>query len=686
MSLSPRSDALRAAGRLVGSSAAGAALGAVACGLIDAAPATETIGHALAATGYVALLLVPLGLVLSLLGRGLWAAWRPRALAAALTEPYGGAPRLAAWLIVALAGLGLLATLVLEGLQAVMTRSTAPIVHLLAAPIIATAAAVLLLAVSRPAADGLTAALRALDQAVVVRTGRVLLRPAALLAGAAAIGALATYLSWRIVVAPRIGHLDLGFARALLAWLVVLLAVPPLLGWLRARGPRRAAPALAAVAVAAALVPLGAAVWLRVARPAEMLLLWGETQLAGRAIDLVHDVETLRDEIEMAHIAPTPRPGAPATRPDIVLVTIDTLRADQTPLHGGRTSMPSLGSLSTSAAVFEWAFSPGNVTRRSLPAIATGRSPPRIMGRVAGWALRLDPRHVMLAERLAAAGYDTAGFFCCESQFGPRHKLGLDRGIRHLEIDKDGGVLADRLTAFLAARGDATRPLFVWVHLLEPHNWEKDHPPRGEARTRRERYGKALEEVDLHLGRILAAAFPPARRDRTVLVVTADHGESLGDHGSKTHATTLYNSEVHVPLVIAAPGVKARRILRPVGLVDLAPTLLDLAGFVPPGMPEMDGASLGPVLRGEAPSSLADGRAYIVQMADRSVARTLRAVVLGRHKLIVDGDGDIVGLFDYVSDRGEIRDLAKVQPELEKKLEAELRRRRDIDWEMATGR
>jgi arylsulfatase A-like enzyme len=386
--------------------------------------------------------------------------------------------------------------------------------------------------------------------------------------------------------------------------------------------------------------------------------------------------------MRLEDVAPPARPGA--AHPDVVLVTHDTVRGDLTPPLGGAAEMPNLAGLAGEGAVFEWAFSPGNVTRRSLPSLATGRSPPRVLGRVAGWALKLDPRHVLLAERFAAAGYDTAGFFCCDSHFGARHALGLERGFEHVEIAYGAGELAARLARFLAARR-SDRPLYVWMHFIEPHNWEKDHPATAEARSARQRYMLALAEVDRHLGAVLAAAWAPARRARTVLAVTADHGESLGDHRSRTHAKTLFNSEVRVPLVIAGPGIAPRRIRRPVGLVDLAPTLLDLAGFVPPGMPEMDGVSLAPVLAGER-AGIDDGAAYVVQMPDRSVKNGLRAVVVGRFKLIVDGEDRPVGLYDYVADRAETRDLAAANPDVVARLQAELRRRTTIDRVAPTRR
>jgi len=338
--------------------------------------------------------------------------------------------------------------------------------------------------------------------------------------------------------------------------------------------------------------------------------------------------------------------------------------------------MPALASLGPQAAVFDWAFSPGNVTRRSLPSIAIGVSAPRLRGRVAGWALKLDPRHILLAERFRAAGYDTAGFFCCTSHFAERHRLGLIRGIDQQWIEKDGERLGTMATRWLHQRR-SQKPLFLWFHLIEPHGWEKDHPAASATRKREARYDMGLADADRALAQVLEGVWKdPARRARTILVVTSDHGEGLGDHGVRNHAATLYNSEIRVPLLVAAPGIRPRRIERTVGLQDLAPTLLDLAGFVPPGMPAMDGISLAPVLRGTAPGT--GGEAYAAMIEDRSVAAGERALVVGGHKLI-QRDGKPYELYDLRIDPHERRNLFASQPELAARLKQLLAARKQND-------
>jgi hypothetical protein len=658
--------ARRAAGFLAGSAIA-ALLAATATGASEALIDGLSPLLLLAATGFVIMLAAPPGFVLVCVGRLVWRGWRPAELVAAARDAdTGGAPRLAAWVaFLALAAFSL-AALTLQSMILVARASASLVVHVLAAPIAAIAVAALLAALSRPTVNGLARVAASVDRRVHRRLGRSLMTPPWLVGLALAIALGLGALGWWIGVQPLIGHLDLSFAPSLALGLALLAGGPAL--WARAR--RRTAPVLALVVVSAAA--LGAAAWLRQGRPLAMLTIWGRSQISGLAIDRLFEVEELRGEMDPEGIRPSPRAGAPPR--DVVLVTIDTVRADHTPPYGGAARMPALARLARQGAVFEWALSPGNVTRRSLPSMMIGVSAPRVAGRVAGWALRLDPRHVLLAERLRAAGYDTAGFFCCASHFGREHDLGLIRGISHVAIEHDGERLAGMAARWLAARDGraGARPLFLWLHLIEPHAWEVDHPAAAGA----QRYDLALAAADRALGIALEAAWTPARRARTYVVVTSDHGEGLGEHGHRNHASSLYNSEIHVPLVVAGPAVGPRRIAQPVGLADLAPTILDLAGFTPPRMPSMDGASFGPLLRGGGGGAAALGEAYSAMIEDRSVGASSRALVVGRHKLIWHESGAELELYDLAVDPDERHNLVDRVPALQAALRARLAARR----------
>jgi arylsulfatase A-like enzyme len=616
------------------------------------------------AIGFSAIGLLPALLVAAAALRGLWAGWRPRQLGAALIEDGGGAPRLLAWLLFLVLAAVVLVWSTFNGVRILaVTTSFKPVVVSLAMPIIAVTAAVLCAAVSRPAVDALAAILRRLDRRVVRRRRRSPMAPRWLAVYAAALVAALLAVAWRVVISPRIGDLALGAAASPLAAIAV--AAAGHLAWSHlGRRPRPTA-LIAATAAAGALI--GCALWSRATDAGRVLAVWGNTAVAGVIVEQLYDLDRVHDDIPIEQLRPVERPGA--AHPDIILVTIDTVRADRTPLGGGTVAMPALSKLGARGAVFEWAFAPGNVTRRSLPTIALGVSPTRVRGRVAGWALRLDPRHVVVAERLRAGGYDTAGFFCCGSFWGAEHRLGLNRGLDHLHIQQPGAALAGSARAWLDARdrSPTRRPLFVWIHFIEPHNWTAvddaargSDGPRG-SDARRKLYDESLARVDGFLGEVVAA-FDDRPADRQpIVVVTADHGEGLGDHGVPYHSSGLHNAQLRVPLVIAGPGITSRRITEPVGLGSLAATLLDLAGFVPPSAPLMDGRSLADLATGTRDPAPDAGYAFAAQIRDRSVASDIRMVVEGRWKLIAGPDR--VELFDIRSDPGEMRDLSRTQPE-----------------------
>jgi arylsulfatase A-like enzyme len=623
--------------------------------------------------GFAALIGVPVLLLGGLIVRGLFAAWRPHRLAPLLIDHRGAAPRLAAWAAFLTLGAFVLSWATFNSARwLAIISSFRPTVVSLSMPLFVLGTAVLIAIASRPLVDAMAAGFARIERRRAARDRRPLTTPGKIVAMVVVAIAGAILSSWYLTYRPRLGHFEV----AIFAYPVIAIAAA-FAGhglWRRRAGWRRG---LAIAAAALLGVQAGAIAFIRATDPVLLLELWSRPTVAGLAIDELFDLDAIRSEMTLTAFRPPARPGAP--HPDIVLITIDTVRADHTPLYGGSARMPVLAAIGARGVVFDWAFSPSNVTRRSIPSLALGLSPLRVHGRVAGWALRLDPRHVLLAERFAAAGYDTAGFFCCSSFWGPEHKLGINRGLQTLHIDPSGAQLALAARDWLRARDKAgpRAPLFLWIHFLEPHNWNRDHDDSKIGPDERRRYDDVLGQVDHFLGDVMTGFDQRGPTAQPLIVITADHGEGLGDHDQPYHSSDVYNSQIHVPLVFAGPQLKAGRVPETIALVDLAPTLLDLAGFVPPGMPDMDGHSIADLVTGARLGNPLIGTAFAAQVRDRSVATDLRALIEGRWKIV--DTGAKLELYDLRVDPNELHDLASEKPEDLAHMKALLDAREAID-------
>jgi arylsulfatase A-like enzyme len=192
------------------------------------------------------------------------------------------------------------------------------------------------------------------------------------------------------------------------------------------------------------------------------------------------------------------------------------------------------------------------------------------------------------------------------------------------------------------------------------------------ARTARNRYDQWLGKVDAVLGELLAAIEPA--RGHAVVVVTSDHGEGLSDHGAMRHSNGLYDSQLRVPLVIAAPGVEPADVDRRVSLIHLAPSLLELAGYRHPDDSSLDPGSFAQLVRDRR--AAAPQVIVAEQIKDRSVKRNLRAIIAEDHKLIVGGRGGDQ-LYDLDNDPGEKKNLAGARPGIEGRLRRALERAGD---------
>lgn len=345
--------------------------------------------------------------------------------------------------------------------------------------------------------------------------------------------------------------------------------------------------------------------------------------------------------------------GAP-----VVLISIDTLRADHLPLYGYRDgSTPTLDSLGRSAVVFDEAYSSSPLTLPSHATLLTGRLPPRhgVRDNI-GYALGADER--TLAARFQAAGYATGA---AVSAYVLRHQTGIAAGFDffddRLEVAGSGESLSDtqrdgRITVDALAKwidGHADRALFAFLHLYEPHS--PYSPPAAHARALP--YDGEIAYADVLVGRLLDRLAAAGLRDRAIVAVVSDHGEGLGDHGEAEHGVFLYREALRVPWILRIPaGAPAGvRIAGTTGLVDVAPTLLDLAGIPFDGM---DGESMAAaVANGRTPDRTIYAESWYPRL--HFGWSDLASATEGRYRFI---RAPAPELYDIVADPGERRNLA----------------------------
>ena len=286
------------------------------------------------------------------------------------------------------------------------------------------------------------------------------------------------------------------------------------------------------------------------------------------------------------------RPG-PYPDASVVLVSIDTLRADRLPLHGyGKGRTPQLDALGREGIVFEEVFSHCPLTLPAHASLLTGLLPPRHGVRDnQGFSLARDKR--TLATRFRAAGFDTGA---AVSAYVIRAATGLAQGFDTYDdafpVDasvealaaqqRDGALSVDALLQWIEAR-PASKRFFAFLHLYEPHAPYAPPPAYGGLA---DPYDGEVAYADELVGRLVARLRQRGLLDHTILAVTSDHGEGLGDHGEQEHGFFLYREAVHVPLVVRLPGGagSGKRVRGVVAQVDLPATLLDLAGLSADGM------------------------------------------------------------------------------------------------------
>ena len=362
---------------------------------------------------------------------------------------------------------------------------------------------------------------------------------------------------------------------------------------------------------------------------------------------------------------------------NVVLITIDTLRADHVGCYGYKQiKTPNIDSVAADGVRFEHAFTPVPVTLPSHTAILTGTYP-MLSGMHDFSGNKLSPQQVTLATVLKQAGYVTGAVVASavlDSRFGLNQ--GFDFYYDHFdfsrleeanldEMERPGNVVADQALEWLGK--NSQKKFFLWMHLYDPHYpYRPPEPYRQEYAA--QPYDGEIAFADEQVGRLLRFLKDNGLYQNTVIVLSGDHGESLGEHGEKTHGFFIYNVTMHVPLIIHLPGKSTTQTVDdPVSLVDLMPTVLAATGLDIPS--QVQGRSLVPALRGEKIDQ--DRTLYGETFLPRLHFNwsELRGAENAKYHFI---DAPRPELYDLTKDPGELRNLFPEKKAVAEEMRAKL--------------
>jgi len=356
---------------------------------------------------------------------------------------------------------------------------------------------------------------------------------------------------------------------------------------------------------------------------------------------------------------PLPSCGGPPRLRNVLIVSLDTVRADRLPAYGfSNIITPALDRLAEEGTVFEAAFAAVPLTLPSHATLFTGLNPPRTRVHDNSGD-PLDGRFQTLAEIMRVHGRRTGAFVAASV-------LGRDRGVAQgfdtystgpaqscrdaPRVRRPADAVIDDALEWLAR--DLRRPFFAWAHLYDAH---RPYRLPGEyARAYADPYVAAIAFEDSQIERLVDYLRQARVLDDTLVVIVGDHGESLGDHGEDSHGIFIYQETLHVPLILRGRGIPKGRISPPVRLADVMPTVLDAFGWSVAGL---DGVSVLPLMRGDredAPREVYAESRY----PERFGWASLRSLRADRYKVI---DAPRPELFDLESDPLEARNIFEAQ-------------------------
>lgn len=375
--------------------------------------------------------------------------------------------------------------------------------------------------------------------------------------------------------------------------------------------------------------------------------------------------------------APHAEADNPSPQPNFLLVIVDTMRADHVSCLGYKlNTTPRIDELAQKSVLFTQARSQGSRTPWSFPSFLTGRYHSEIAADQKSFP-RIHEENVFLSETLNDSGYATWAissyiYYVPENGFAQGFE-GFDVELHtlrhHIRKKPTSDLVTDRTLAQIDRwSAKDNRPFFYVAHYADPHAPYVRHKGfEGFGKERSRRYDGELQFVDHHVGRLLDGIRERKLADNTVVIVMSDHGEGLSeedDHGDKGHGQNLFDEQIRVPLIIHVPGGQAAVANHPVGLIDLAPTILELANI--PSKGPLSGFSLVPAING-TPFT----RAPVYSEKPYPKHKTRVAMVRWPYKLHWRVTRNKFRLFNLETDPGETKDLSKSEPQVLKKMKAE---------------
>ncbi|MEB2323696.1 MAG: sulfatase, partial [Sorangiineae bacterium] len=365
--------------------------------------------------------------------------------------------------------------------------------------------------------------------------------------------------------------------------------------------------------------------------------------------------------------AATPEPQGPDRPLNVLLILVDSMRADMPWAGYPRDIAPNLTQLERESVSYSRAYSVSSYTAKSVAALLSGQYPSSLK-RSGFFFTHYPDSNLFFPELLAQAGVHTIATH--GHMYMAPGKNGMDQGFADWQVvggikfdnTKDDFVTSDKMTALGISQLEAApkgKPFFMYMHYMDPHDVYVRHPESPDfGKSSRDRYDGEIFYTDLWIGKLLDYCRQQPWWNKTAVIVSADHGEAFGEHKMYRHAFALWNALTHVPLFVHLPGgVAPRRIDTPRSDIDLAPTILDLMGVE--GDPVFAGKTLVPELYGaDAPA-----RPVLLDLPVDSNNPEVRAMIDGTMKLIVYGRDYRFELYDLAADPGETTDLSKRQPE-----------------------